>query len=219
MTANTRNGREKRIAEHNPAHHRTPHTATNTATHKRKRNGNNAREGGPDPRTGHRSTHHPPPFNRTTRQTKGTPILTGGDTTRRREGLASQPRPSFVMPPTIHNAPTHHHDEGVAHRGYPTTRTVQRHTPPTHHTPGNGRRMTRPQCRRVLHRDRQSMGYTTGQCRPAAAHTTAIPQQHTDERRTPSTHHHHSFMFTRPTNDHDQHDQRSMFNQQTLNNE
>ena len=35
--------------------------------------------------------------------------------------------------PTIHDGPTHHHDEGGADRGYPTTRTAQTHTHP--HTP------------------------------------------------------------------------------------
>ena len=40
--------------------------------------------------------------------------------------------------PTIHDGPTHHHREGGANRGYPTTRTVHRDTRRLHHTPGNG---------------------------------------------------------------------------------
>nr|DAV39970.1 MAG TPA: hypothetical protein [Caudoviricetes sp.] len=38
------------------------------------------------------------------------------------------------MPPTIHNAPTHHHSEGGADKGYPTTRTAQTHTHHPHTT-------------------------------------------------------------------------------------
>lgn len=45
-------------------------------------------------------------------------------------------RPTSSCHPTIHNAPTHHHYEGGADEGYPTTRTAQTDTHP-HRTAGH----------------------------------------------------------------------------------
>ena len=94
----------------------------------REENGDNTRQGG------QHNTRTPPPFNRTTTQTKG-------GTPHTRRGGQQHSRPSLTMPPhhppchpTIHDGPTLHHDEGGADRGYPTTRTAHRDTHPHHAT-------------------------------------------------------------------------------------
>ena len=99
---------------------------------------------GPNPNTGQHSTH-PPPFNTATGQTergrqhtdRGRPHSTGSPATR---------------PPFTHHA-THHHSMpppfcdgppppprrgGSAQRIPHHTNTTDTHSPPTHHTPGNG---------------------------------------------------------------------------------
>ena len=65
----------------------------------------------------------------------------GGADIHERGMLVSNGRVSITAPalhspchPTIHNGPTHHHDEGGVDRGYPTTRTPQTHTHHPHTT-------------------------------------------------------------------------------------
>ena len=78
------------------------------------------------------STTHTPP-----RHSTGPPRKQKGNTTHNTGRLAQQ-HPPFthhathhpLCHPTIHDGPTLHHDEGGAHRGYPTTRTTQTRTHP-----------------------------------------------------------------------------------------
>ena len=70
---------------------------------------------------------HTPPFNETTVRTRrGTPHT--------RRGVQQHSRPPSTMPPTIHDGPTLHHDEGGVDGGCPTTRTAQTHTHRPHPT-------------------------------------------------------------------------------------
>nr|DAQ71887.1 MAG TPA: hypothetical protein [Caudoviricetes sp.] len=89
----------------------------------------------PNPNTGTPHAPHRPPFN------EGYQANNKGDTNIGREGQHHSPRPSLTKPhpsprhPTIHNAPTHHHNEGGADRGYPTTqKSTGTHTTHTPHT-------------------------------------------------------------------------------------
>lgn len=105
----------------------------------------------PNPNTG--TTRNPPlpPFNGATTQTEGEAPHT-------RRGGQQHCHPSLTMPPhhplchpTIHDGPTHHHEEGGTYRGCPTTRTAQTHThhPHTTHPARNGARhgsSTRQHC-------------------------------------------------------------------------
>jgi hypothetical protein len=163
----------------------------------------------------------PPPFNRTTTQTEGgRQHRTRGTPTRRREGQHHSTRPSMLCHPPpqcrppIHDSPTHHHDQGRADEGYPITRTAQTDTHP-HCTTHPARNSTRHDAVLTAHR---GGGVRAGPHTPDSAgqqqHTpTAIP--HTTQTR--DGHHpliySHSFTITQPTNDHDQHDQRSINNQ------
>ena len=81
--------------------------------------------------------------------------------------------------------------------------------------------MTRQQYSPLLHWDGQDVGYTTGQCRLAAAHTTAI--QHTTHRGQDG---YHPLILSLFTITHQRtitinmiNDQRSMNDQRTMNNE
>ena len=99
----------------------------------------------PDPPK-HGASQHAPPAIQHSHQAnnKGRRQHVDGDTNGRQEGrhhtaaLPSHSRPTPQRHPTIHNAPTHHHDEGGAHRGYPTTQRPQTDT--HHHTPHTRRR-------------------------------------------------------------------------------
>lgn len=82
--------------------------------------------------------------------------------------------------PTVHDGPAHHHDEGGADRGYPTTRTPQTrtHHPHATHLAKNSARhdsSTRQHCN-GMSRTRATPLHWGG---TAAARTTAIP--HTEE--------------------------------------
>lgn len=113
------------------------------------------------------------------KQKGGTPThKTGrpGDTA----ALQSPCHPPPQRHPTIHEGPTHHHCEGGAHRGCPTTRTPQTHTrhPHTTHPTRNSARhdsSTRQHCNGMS----RARAHATALGRTAAVHTTAIP--HTEE--------------------------------------
>lgn len=69
---------------------------------------------------------------------KGDANTQKGDTnTQDGEGQHRSTRPSFTMPPTIHDGPTHHHCEGEGGQRIPHhTNNTDTHSPPTRHTPG-----------------------------------------------------------------------------------
>ena len=148
--------------------------------------GNRTMQGaGPNTKTGHHSTHHSRHSTRPPRKHEGdTNTQTGKPVTT--EGVAiDTPTPSIAMPPTttlpaLPRWPPHHHHEGGADKGYPTTRTT--HTD-THHP-----HTTHPATNSTRH-DSSTDEYCGGMSRAraaplhwgrtAAAHTTAIP--HTEE--------------------------------------
>ena len=148
---------------------------------------------------------------------KGTP-------TRGREDQYNTARPSLAMPPRLvmppHHPrrPAHHHEWGEGGQRMPHhTNSTDTHTT-THHKAERG----------TVH-DTIAVAVSTAPGR--AGHGA-----HRWTGRTSSTHHRHSmectrrmdtihsstltlFTFAQPTNDHDQHDQQSMINQQSINNE
>lgn len=133
-------------------HHRTSPPTTNTTPQDRRgmrtiRGEQTMRRGArqhemPYPiRTRDNTQPTPPPFNETTTHTRrGTPTRRRG-TPHTRQGRPST-QPPFthhathhpLCHPTIHNGPTHHHDEGGSAQRIPHhTNTTHPHT--THHTP------------------------------------------------------------------------------------
>lgn len=112
----------------------------------------------PDPIRRQGITTHATPRHSTGPQGKqqGGRQHTDGDANIRRgvsntAALHSLCHPPSTMPPTIHDGPTHHHDEGRVNRGYPTTQTPQTHThhPHTTHLAKNSARhgsSTRQHC-------------------------------------------------------------------------
>lgn len=95
--------------------------------------------GEPNPKTGHHSTHHSRHSIEPQGKRQGGRQHTDGDTNIQR-GVSNTPPFTHhathhpLCRPTVQDGPTHHHDEGVADRGYPTTRTAQTdtHTHTTH---------------------------------------------------------------------------------------
>lgn len=179
------------MAGHNPqrsnTHHRySRHTPPHFPTHNTQHKGSKTmqREAGqyktPRPiRTrGHHSTHRTPPFNRTTTQTEGG--------LQHADGRDWHCGPPFIRHATHHtqhppfrDSPTLHHDEGVAHRGYPTTRTPRRHT---HHTALHTRQRNttrHDRSTRTVRTGVDGIGRTHWTRETSTAHTTAIQQQHT----------------------------------------
>ena len=88
-----------------------------------------------------------PPFNGTTTQTEGGHHTQDGEASNT-AALHSPCHPPSAMPPTIHDGPTLHHDEGGADRGYPTTRTAHTdtHHPHTTHLARNSARHDSSTC-------------------------------------------------------------------------
>ena len=81
-----------------------------------------------------------PPFNRTTTQTGRGHQHTDGRVSVTAPTLHQPCHPTSSCHPPPNDSPTHPHDEGGAHRGYPTTRTPQTHTHHSHTTtPGKKR--------------------------------------------------------------------------------
>ena len=83
--------------------------------------------------------------------------------------------------PTIHNAPTHHHDEGVADIGYPTTQRPQEdtHYPHTTHPARNSAQhdsSTRQHCNGMSRARATSLHQAAQQHTPPPFHT-----PHTEE--------------------------------------
>ena len=134
------NTKRKRTAQHKGMQCKGDRTMQGAGSNSK--TGNTAKGARTTQDRGTTHTHHTPPFNKTTiQQQGGTPILNG------RDNATAPALPSLCHPPpqrhpTIHDGPTHHHDEGVAHRGYPTTRTAQTHThhPHTTHLASNSTR-------------------------------------------------------------------------------
>nr|DAR43446.1 MAG TPA: hypothetical protein [Caudoviricetes sp.] len=85
--------------------------------------------------TGDNTQHTTPPFNKTPTQTERGTLISDGRDSITAPALQRHATHHYNTHPTIHNAPTHHHDEGGADEGYPTERTAQtdthRHTPHT----------------------------------------------------------------------------------------
>jgi len=120
---------------------------------------------------------------------RGTPILNKGDTNTQTGGTALQHPPfhCYATPPRHATPPsTRPHPpplRGGSRRRIPhhtnTTHTAPHHTPHTQQrTVARHDRSTRRHCSGMS----RVRATRTGQCRPIAAHTTAIPQQHTDEK-------------------------------------
>ena len=88
----------------------------------------------------HNNTPHPAIQQSHRVNDKGDANTQKGDTTHKTGRPATQPPfPHHathhpLCHPTIHDGPTHHHDEGGARRGYPTTRTPQTHAHHPHTT-------------------------------------------------------------------------------------
>ena len=125
---------QRRSGQHNTRKHNTKGDRTMQGNRTQPKTGNPMNRTGTTRDRGHHNNTPLPPFNRATEQTEG------GHRTQDR-GHQQHSRPSLTMPPhhppyhpTIHDGPTHHHDEGGAHRGYPTTRTPQTHTHHPHTT-------------------------------------------------------------------------------------
>lgn len=161
----TQRGREKEkkrgegMSPHTPPFHNdtTLNQQCCDSKHKRWEGGKKERRGnargartmqdaGPKTKTGHHST--PPPFNKTTKQTReGTPTRTGGDANiqwgaSNTTALHSPYHPPSAMPPPFRNGPTHHHCEGGDAQRIPHhTNSTNTHSPPTHHTPGKEHRV------------------------------------------------------------------------------
>ena len=189
-----------RPLDHTPPHFPTHNKHGNT---RQKRNGNDTRgtdnvKGNrqckvPDPTRTRGNTQPTAPRHSTgpPREQKGDTNTQTGDANIRRgvSNTAALPSPCHPPPqrhPTIRDGPTHHQREGGAHRGYPTTRTVQTHThhPHTTHPARNSARhdsSTRQHCN-GMSRARAAPPHWAGQ------------QQHTPppfthrEGWTPSTH-------------------------------
>lgn len=156
----TQEGEKERRQDHTPSHHRHSnphinhhrHSTTTQPCHKdttpnqqccdskhtegwgdTKKKGRTKQRAGPNPNTGHHSTHTTPAIQHGHRANEK------GDANISRGGHCHHTPPFNTMPPTttthptIHNAPTHHHEQGRTVRGYPTTRTTQTDT--HHHTP------------------------------------------------------------------------------------
>ena len=138
---------------------------------------------GPDPKTGHHSTYHPPAIQQgsPTKQ-RGTPTPNEGDTDTRREGHHQHRRPSITMPPHLVMPP--HHPQcphpapmpgRVQTREPHHTNSTETHTPPhtTHSAENNTSHdsSTDEYCTGM----RWGTGHDTGPGKTTAAHTTAIP--------------------------------------------
>ena len=123
--------------QHTPPQGSTRHRTSPPATDMTTQDGREAgwcKESRDDAKTG--TPQHPPlpPFNTATNQTEGGRQHTDGKVTITAPALPSPCHPTSSRHPTIHDGPTHHHDEGGTDRGYPTTRTARTHTLPALHT-------------------------------------------------------------------------------------
>ena len=163
----------------------------------------------PNPNTGHRNT--PPPSNTATERTRrGANTNMRGTARSRREGHHHSTRPSPTMPPPPRHATP------PSTMPPPTTTTRGEHTqdtpPHEHHRHTLTAHTPHTQQRDSTRHDNSTRHYCSGMDSTRlhhgprwtnTAHTTAI-QWSTRGGWTPSTHHHHSFTFTQPMNDHDQ---------------
>lgn len=166
----------------------------------------------PNPKTGHHNTYHSRHSTGPQGKRQGGANMQTGDANIQRGCQQRDTPPFLTMPPhhplchpTIRDSPTHHHDEGGAHRGYPTTQTAQTHTHHLH-TTHLARNSARHDSSTRQHRNGMSRARATPPHR-------AGQQQHTHRHSThrggwtPSTHpliHSHSFMFAQPMIDNDQ---------------
>ena len=135
-----------------------------------------------------------PPFNTAATQTEGGRQHADGRDSTTAPALHHYATHHPLCHPPFHNGPTHHRDEGGAHRGYPTTRTAQTNThhPHTTHLARNSTRhdsSTRQHCSGTS-RARATPLHWAGQ----QQHPTAIP--HTEENGHHPLIHSHSFLFT-----------------------
>ena len=158
------------------------------------------------PNTGRHSTHHRHSTKATEQTAKGERRHQRGEH-QHADGRVNAAAPALQhMPPFPRHAtppstmPPHHPRREGGDRGYPTTRTAQTHThhPHTTHLAENSARHD-SSTHQYRTGSRWHGPHALGWGGPAAAHTTAIQQQHIEERRTPSTHPLTLFTFTYST--------------------